>query len=91
MAAGRPRPHRSVSTPDVDIIPPRSRIGDDYPPVMVLFHPSMERLARKIVKTASARMEKLSLAGTKVEQISHSDIRATRYGAQLSRKKCSVL
>ena len=59
---------RSTSTPEV-VFQRDSVVGDGYPPVMVLFHPSMEKLARKIVETASAIVEKRSLSRSKVVNI----------------------
>ena len=49
---------RSLSVPAVPI----EAAVDGYPPVLVLYHPSMEKLAEHIVDTTTARMKKLSVS-----------------------------
>lgn len=58
-AAPTQPPARSMSVPT-----PASKVPSDgrFPPVLVLYHPSMETLAKKLVDVTSNRLTKLSLA-----------------------------
>ena len=53
--------NRSTSAPAVESSAGEASI-DGFPPVLVLYHPSMEMLARNIVDATIARTKKLSLS-----------------------------
>ena len=53
--------NRSTSAPAVESSAGEASI-DGFPPVLVLYHPSMEMLARNIVDAAITRTKKLSLS-----------------------------
>ena len=53
--------NRSTSAPAVDNSGGEASV-DGFPPVLVLYHPSMEMLARNIVEATTARTKKLSLS-----------------------------
>ncbi len=55
-AAGTPKPVRSVSVCEAHELP-----SAGYPPVLVLSHPSMRKMAQRLVQATTARMLKLNL------------------------------
>ena len=52
---------RSLSVPAVPISAGEA-VVDGFPPVLVLYHPTMQKLAGNIVDSTSARLRKLSVS-----------------------------